>query len=180
MGGSDASGAGLALAHDLGRLVAAEGAVLLCGGRGGIMEAACRGAREAGGRTLGILPGPPGSGANPHVGCAVFTGLADARNYVNARLSDAVVALEGGAGTLSEIGLALKVGRPVVLAGFWRFLVAAGPFDDVPCADTAAAIAAEVFARVPRDDSGRTSRALDYPTFASQESQAAQVEAYVT
>ncbi len=98
------------LAVAVGRAAASRGALVLCGGRGGVMEGAARGAREAGGRSLGILPTLEGEGgANPFIDCAVFTGLGDARNYVNVRTSDAVIALAGEAGTLSEIALALKI-----------------------------------------------------------------------
>ncbi|HEY9869140.1 MAG TPA: TIGR00725 family protein [Candidatus Obscuribacterales bacterium] len=110
-------------AHRVGRLIAERGAVLLCGGMGGVMEAACAGAREAGGLTVGIMPGmndldsPP----NPHVELAIFTGLSDGRNWVNVCASDALIAIAGGYGTLSEIALALKIGKPVVLLHTWKF-----------------------------------------------------------
>ena len=106
-------------AYEVGRRIAEAGAVLVCGGRGGVMEAAARGAREAGGLVVGILPGrndlesPP----NPFVDVAVFTGMAEGRNWVNVCTSDAVIALPGGYGTLSEIALAMKIGRPVVVIG---------------------------------------------------------------
>jgi uncharacterized protein (TIGR00725 family) len=87
------------------------------------MEGAARGAREAGGRTIGILPGLESEGgANRYIDCAVWTGLGDGRNYVNVRTSDAVIALAGEAGTLSEIALALKTGVPVVYLSAWGFL----------------------------------------------------------
>jgi uncharacterized protein (TIGR00725 family) len=111
------------LARAIGRGVAARGAALLCGGRDGVMAAAAEGARAAGGLTIGILPGasardtPP----NPHIEVAVFTGLGEARNWVNVCASDAVIAVGGGFGTLSEIALALKAQKPVVLVGSWRF-----------------------------------------------------------
>jgi uncharacterized protein (TIGR00725 family) len=126
MGGAAADGADaatLALAREVGRRLAAAGALLLCGGRGGVMEAAARGAREGGGRVIGVLPYAPGEGEpNPFVDCALFTGLGDGRNYVNAHTSDVLIALRGGAGTLSEIALALKLGVPVVLLDAWDFL----------------------------------------------------------
>jgi uncharacterized protein (TIGR00725 family) len=110
-------------ARAIGRAVAARGAVLLCGGRGGVMEAAAQGARAAGGLTVGVLPGadaretPP----NPFIDVALFTGLGEARNAVNVHASDAIIALGGGFGTLSEIALALKARKPVVLLDSWRF-----------------------------------------------------------
>jgi len=117
------------LAVAVGRAAASRGALVLCGGRGGVMEGAARGAREAGGRSIGILPTLEDEGeANPFIDCAVYTGLGDARNYVNVRTSDAVIALAGEAGTLSEIALALKIGVPIVYLRAWEFLHAQPPF----------------------------------------------------
>jgi len=117
------------LAAAVGRAAASRGALVLCGGRGGVMEGAARGAREAGGRSIGILPGLESEeGANPYIDCAVYTGLGDGRNYVNVRTSDAVIALAGEAGTLSEIALALKTGVPVVYLKAWDFLHAQTAF----------------------------------------------------
>jgi len=111
------------LARAVGRGVAERGGVLLCGGRGGVMEAAAEGARTAGGLTLGILPGisAKDSPPNPHIELAIFTGLGEARNWINVCASDALIAVGGGFGTLSEIALALKAGKPMVLVGSWRF-----------------------------------------------------------
>lgn len=115
------------LAAAVGRAVASRGALVLCGGRSGVMEGVARGAREAGGRSIGILPALEGS-ANPFIDCAIHTGLGDARNYVNVRTSDAVIALAGEAGTLSEIALALKCGVPLVYLRAWEFLHIQPPF----------------------------------------------------
>ena len=104
----------------VGAAVAAAGATLLTGGLGGIMEAACRGAREAGGLTVGILPGTSKRDANPYVDCAVPTGLGDFRNYLVVAAADAVIALEGRFGTLSEIAMALTLGKRVVGLGTWE------------------------------------------------------------
>lgn len=104
----------------VGRALAEEGAVLVCGGLTGVMEAACRGAREAGGTTVGILPGRDRSAANPYVDVAVATGLGEARNALVVRTADAVIAVGGGYGTLSEIALALEAGLPVVGLGTWQ------------------------------------------------------------
>lgn len=109
-----------ALAEEVGREVARRGAVLICGGRGGVMEAACRGARLAGGTTVGILPGTDRSQANPYVDVPIVTGLGEARNALVVRSADAVIAVSGGYGTLSEIALALKMGRPVVGIQTWE------------------------------------------------------------
>ena len=115
-----------ALAEEVGREIARRGAVLICGGRGGVMEAACRGARSAGGTTVGILPGTDRGQANPYVDIPIVTGLGEARNALVVRSADAVIAVSGGYGTLSEIALALKMGRPVVGLRTWE-LGRAGP-----------------------------------------------------
>jgi uncharacterized protein (TIGR00725 family) len=109
-----------ATAEQVGRAVAEVGALLVCGGLGGVMEAACRGARQAGGTTLGILPGTDRSQANEYVDVAVPTGLGEARNALVVRAADALIAVAGEYGTLSEIALALKVGKPVVGLGTWE------------------------------------------------------------
>ncbi len=106
-------------AYSLGSMVAGEGWILLNGGRSaGVMEASARGAREAGGLTVGILPGTSAAGASPYVDIAIPTGMGDARNYINVLSSSAVVVLPGGAGTLSEAALALKNGKTVITLGF--------------------------------------------------------------
>jgi uncharacterized protein (TIGR00725 family) len=94
--------------------------VLVCGGRGGAMEAACRGAKEADGLTVGILPGSDRSEANPFVDVVVPTGLGEARNALVVGAADVVIAIGGGYGTLSEIALALKAGKRVVGLGTWE------------------------------------------------------------
>jgi uncharacterized protein (TIGR00725 family) len=94
--------------------------VLVCGGLGGVMEAACRGAKAEGGTTVGILPGPSRADANEHVDVALATGLGEARNALVVRAADALVAIGGEYGTLSEIALALKAGTPVVGLGTWE------------------------------------------------------------
>jgi uncharacterized protein (TIGR00725 family) len=109
-------------AEKLGEGIARLGAVLVCGGRGGVMEAAARGATNKGGVALGILPGEDPRSGNRYLTLAVATGLGDARNAVIARTCDVLVAVDGGYGTLSEIGLALKMGKPVVALGSWRCL----------------------------------------------------------
>lgn len=108
-----------AQAEAVGAGLADAGAVLVCGGLGGAMAAACRGSKARGGRTVGILPGGDRGAANQWVDVAVATGLGEARNALVVRAADAVVALGGGYGTLSEIALALKLGRPVVGVGTW-------------------------------------------------------------
>jgi hypothetical protein len=109
-----------ALAERVGRAIAEAGAVLLCGGLGGVMEAASRGAARAGGTVVGLLPGFEARDANRWVSIPIVTGMDQARNVILVRSCDAVVAVGGRYGTLSEIALALKLGRPVVGLGTWR------------------------------------------------------------
>jgi uncharacterized protein (TIGR00725 family) len=120
VGPGEADAPELELAEEVGAAVADAGAGLVCGGLGGVMEAACRGARSRGGLTLGLLPGLDREAANGWVIVAVPTGLGEARNALVVRAADAVVAIGGGWGTLSEIALALKTGVPVVGLGTWE------------------------------------------------------------
>jgi uncharacterized protein (TIGR00725 family) len=102
-------------AEEVGRQLAEHGAVLVCGGLGGVMEAAARGARDAGGVTVGILPGESRRSANPWIDYAVVTGIGHARNLAVVASGDAAIAVGGEWGTLAEIGFARKLGRPVVI-----------------------------------------------------------------
>ena len=102
------------LALEVGEEVAKRGAILVCGGLGGVMEAAAKGASMAGGLTVGILPGPSCNSANPYIKIPVATDMGQARNVIIAHTADGLVAVSGGAGTLSEIGHSLKLGKPVV------------------------------------------------------------------
>ena len=120
MGPGDATPEQEALAEEVGRLLARRGAVVVCGGLGGVMAAACRGARGEGGTAVGILPGLDRRAANPHVSVAVPTGLGEARNALVVRAADALIAVGGAYGTLSEIALALKAGKPVIGLGTWE------------------------------------------------------------
>jgi uncharacterized protein (TIGR00725 family) len=120
VGSSQASATLRRQAADVGRAVAEVGAVLVCGGMGGVMEAACRAAHDAGGLTIGILPGADRASANPYVDVALPTGMGEARNVLVVRAADAVVAVVGEYGTLSEISLALQAGTPVVGLGTWE------------------------------------------------------------
>jgi uncharacterized protein (TIGR00725 family) len=119
VGPGEASAEQQAAAEEVGRLLARRGVVVVCGGLGGVMEAACRGARAEGGTALGILPGLDRGAANPHVSVAVATGLGEARNALVVRAADALIAVGGAYGTLSEIALALKTGKPVIGLGTW-------------------------------------------------------------
>ena len=122
VGAGDASAPVCDLAYAAGLAVARRGASLICGGRGGVMAAAARGAQSAGGMTIGILPGYDRHEANPNIEIAIATGMGEARNAIVVASADAVVALEGEGGTLSEIGLAIKLGRPVVGLQAWQHL----------------------------------------------------------
>ena len=106
-------------AQAVGRLLAEAGVVVVCGGLEGVMAAACRGAKEAGGTTIGILPGEDRAEANRWVDVAIPTGMGEARNAIVVRAADAVISIGGEFGTLSEIALALKLGRPVVGVATW-------------------------------------------------------------
>ena len=106
-----------ALAAAVGRLLAERGATLVCGGLGGVMAAVARGAREAGGATIGIVPGESRAEANPWIEHTVATGTGHARNLAVVASGDAAIAVGGGWGTASEIALARKLGRPVVVLG---------------------------------------------------------------
>jgi uncharacterized protein (TIGR00725 family) len=108
------------LAEDVGRLLAEKGAAVVCGGLGGVMEAACRGAKSAGGLTIGILPGRARQDANPYVDIPIVTGMGEARNVIVVSSGQSVIAVSGGYGTLSEIAHALKLGIPVVGLGSWH------------------------------------------------------------
>jgi uncharacterized protein (TIGR00725 family) len=108
------------VAERVGRAIARAGAVLLCGGLGGVMEAASRGAAEASGTVVGLLPGFRRGDANPWVTIPIVTGMDQARNVILVRSCDAVIAVGGRYGTLSEIALALKLGIPVVGVRTWR------------------------------------------------------------
>lgn len=123
IGGEACGPKALDVAEKVGREIAQRGATVVCGGRGGVMEAACRGAREVGGHTIGIMPGrgrddsPP----NPYVEFAIFTGMGFARNVIVVLSADAVIAIDGSYGTLSEIAYALINDLPVVGIDTWDF-----------------------------------------------------------
>lgn len=144
VGANDASAEIRALAFAVGKAIADSGAVLVCGGRGGVMEAAACGAQSAGGHTIGVLPGYDRSDANPHIEFAIATGMGYARNVIVVATADAVVALAGEGGTLSEIGLAMKLGRPIVALRAWSAITTIAHSDDPRAAvDLALALAAK-------------------------------------
>ena len=120
-----------ARAREVGAGLAERGAVLVCGGLGGVMAAAARGAQEAGGTTVGLLPGPDRDGANPHLTVALPTGMGELRNGLIVRAADTVIAFGGEYGTLSEIGFALRLGRPVVGLDTWELSQAGRPWEAI-------------------------------------------------
>ena len=135
VGPSEASTEEAARAETVGRLLGEAGAIVVCGGLGGVMEAAARGAAGAGATVVGLLPGTDRAQANPHVTVVIATGMGEMRNALIVRAADAVVAVGGAYGTLSEIAFALRTGVPVVGIGTWAL-------DDVVDApDAAAAVA---------------------------------------
>jgi uncharacterized protein (TIGR00725 family) len=120
VGPGEASADELSAAETIGRVLAGAGAVVVCGGLGGVMAAACHGAAAAAGLTVGILPGPDRDAANEWVHIALPTGLGELRNGLVVRAADVVVAVGGAYGTLSEVALALKTGVPVVGLHTWQ------------------------------------------------------------
>src|SRR2546425_10577325 len=114
IGGGTCTTEETALAEETGRLLAQHGAVLVCGGLGGVMEAAAKGAKANAGTTVGILPGPDAAAANAYIDVPLATGLGEMRNFLIVRTAHALIAIGGGVGTLSEIALAQRIGKPVV------------------------------------------------------------------
>ncbi|HUU51143.1 MAG TPA: TIGR00725 family protein [Nitrospinota bacterium] len=110
------------IAEDVGRFIAKRGGVLITGGLSGVMEAASKGAKEEGGLTVGILPGFEDTDANRYIDIPIVTGLDHARNVIVVRSSQAIIAINGEYGTLSEISIALKIGKPVIGINTWKWL----------------------------------------------------------
>jgi hypothetical protein len=137
VGSGSATGDDVRVAEAVGRGLGAAGAVVVCGGLGGAMEAACRGAKEAGGTTVGLLPGHDRGAANPFVDVAIATGLGEARNALVVRAADALVAVGGSWGTLSEIALAIRTGTRVVGIGTWELSLRGEPIEGVVAARSA-------------------------------------------
>jgi len=146
VGASVASEDQEAVAHRVGRELAQAGAIVITGGGGGVMAAASQGAREAGGRVVGILPGEDRGAANPWVEIALTTGLGELRNGLIVRSADVVIAVGGAYGTLSEIALALAAGTPVVGVDTWAI-------DGIEVAASPAAAVARALELVRRSDS---------------------------
>ena len=136
VGPGDADRAAEEAAYEVGRLLAEAGAVVVTGGLGGTMTAASRGAKDGGGATVGILPGSSRAEANEFVDIAITTGLGEARNTIIVRTADGLIAIGGGFGTLSEIGFALKLRKPVVGLQTWELSKSSVAVDGIIQAST--------------------------------------------
>jgi hypothetical protein len=143
IGPSDCSSAEREDAFKIGALLAARGSVLICGGGSGVMEAASHGAHSENGVVIGILPGNDHNAGNPYLTYAIATGLGEARNAIIARTADALIAVGGEYGTLSEIALAMKMNKKVVLLKSWH-LSPARPADRIPLIANSATEAVEL------------------------------------
>ncbi len=150
VGGTNCSKETEELAFQVGYEIGKRGAILVCGGLGGVMEAACRGAKKAGGVTLGILPGIDREKANRWVDIAIPTGLSIVRNFLIVRTSDAIIALPGRFGTLSEIAIALNLKKPVVGLSTWEI---EGPIIRVESPKEAVEKAFNIVQQSSREDS---------------------------
>ena len=141
IGGETCSRAEGELAYATGHEIGRRGHTLVCGGRGGVMREACRGAHDSGGTTVGILPGNDRADMNEFVTIPIVTGLGFARNTVIARTADALVAVGGRYGTLSEIAFALIAQKPVVTIGSWDLTFpSGGTVPLVRCGDAPSAL----------------------------------------
>lgn len=120
IGTSEASNEEYKTAEEVGREIARRKGILVCGGLGGVMEASCRGAKSEGGLTIGIIPGSSKKEANPYVDVPIVTGISEARNIIVVRSSNAIIAIGGSFGTLSEIAFALKLEIPVIGINTWE------------------------------------------------------------
>jgi len=129
IGGAECSEEVAEMAEEVGRELAKQGAVVICGGLGGVMEAVCRGASEEGGITVGVLPGDDRKNANSCVGIPIVTGIGYARNTIVVKSGQAVIAVNGSYGTLSEIAFAMQYGIPVIGLDTWNLSIS-GKADD--------------------------------------------------
>ena len=135
IGGSSCDEATAESAFSVGLELARRGALVLTGGLGGVMEAACRGAKQGGATTIAFLPGDDRTSANDYVDIALSTGIGEMRNMLLVRASDAVIAVSGEFGTLSEIGFALRIGKPVVGLDTWELAKRGEPSPAVTVVD---------------------------------------------
>jgi len=137
IGGSEVPPQTALISEEVGREIARRGAALVCGGMGGVMEAACKGAVAEGGLTIGILPGDNRNTANPYVKIPIVTGIGYARNVAVVRTSQAVIAIDGSYGTLTEIGYALQAGLPVIGLDTWALSINGQADNNIIIADSA-------------------------------------------
>jgi len=138
IGGGQCSKEEAKLAEEVGRELARQGAILVCGGLGGVMEAACKGASSQGGITIGILPGDSRQTANPYIQIPIVTGMGYARNITVVKSAQAVIAIGGNYGTLSEIAHALQSGIPVIGLNTWSLSRNGQPDDSIILAQSPA------------------------------------------
>ena len=150
VGPNDATQTELDQAEAIGAGLARAGAVLVCGGLGGVMHAAARGSEEAGGTSIGILPGDDRDPGSPHLTVAISTGMGETRNAVIVRTVDAVIAISGEFGTLSEVAFALKLGKPVVGLGTWELSKRGRPVEAITRVETPEDAVAEALRAVDR------------------------------
>lgn len=142
------------LAVEVGRLLARAGCIVVCGGRGGVMEGVCRGASEEGGVSVGLLPGGTEE-ANPYVSIPIPTGLGEVRNFAVASAGEAVISIGGAYGTLTEIGFALRAGKPVIGLRTWHISEECGQENPVIQAATPEDAVLAALEKIGRDPYGR-------------------------
>ena len=150
VGPNDATQTELDQAEAIGAGLARADAILVCGGLGGVMHAAARGSEKAGGVSIGILPGDDRDPGSPHLTVAISTGMGETRNAVIVRTVDAVIAISGEFGTLSEVAFALKLGKPVVGLGTWELSKAGRPVDAITRVETPEAAVEEALRAAER------------------------------
>jgi len=136
------------IAETVGQEVARKGCILICGGRGGVMEAACKGCREEGGLSIGLLPGGKGE-ANPYIDIVIATNLGETRNLAVVSSGDGIISIGGGPGTLSEIAFALKLFKPLVTLKSWRLVDFEGKNPDLYRATDPIEAVDMVISRIP-------------------------------
>jgi uncharacterized protein (TIGR00725 family) len=150
VGPNDATQKEIDQAEAIGGGLARAGAVLVCGGLGGVMHAAARGSEEAGGTSIGILPGDDRDPGSPHLSVAISTGMGETRNAIIVRTSDVIVAVSGEFGTLSEVAFALKLGKPVIGLGTWELSKRGRPVEAITRVETPEDAVAEALRAVER------------------------------
>jgi uncharacterized protein (TIGR00725 family) len=148
VGGADCTGEEYDLAYSVGQEVARKNAVVICGGGSGVMEAVSKGTTKAGGSAIGILPGEKADQGNVYLTFVIATGMGEARNAIIVRTADAVIAVGGEYGTLSEIALALKMGKPVIGLKSWHLKPPHKPDISITAAESAEAAVEKAFSLI--------------------------------